>query len=131
MPIVHLFYMGYAWYFAQTQHTCDLAQPVPYTLAALCPLPTADLCHLPRDLYCLSAPLIGFKNLPSGDVGTNAWSVKGKQVSTGTYTFYREEEALIVGTQVAAPQTAGSAPQNLQACLDACDDDKECAGESL
>jgi hypothetical protein len=54
------------------------------------------LCFLP-----CSAPVIGYKAVPSGDVGTNAWSVNGKKkapktdeaaanaLASGRYTFYQ------------------------------------------
>jgi hypothetical protein len=101
-----------------------------------------------------SAPLIGFKNLPSGDVGTNAWSksirdsatsdnatsesdqhnsAKFVGVSTGMYTFYREELALTVGLQVdpsiyGITIPAGTGDRFLQNCLNACDEVVRCAG---
>jgi hypothetical protein len=55
-------------------------------------------------------------------------------VSTGIYTFYRDELALQVGTQEDPAKygfniTAGLGGQFLQNCLDACDDlSNRCAG---
>lgn len=91
----------------------------------------------------------------SGDVGTNIWSTpdaaaassssgddgdrttRAKLVSTGIYTFYRDELALQVGTQDEPAKygfniTAGLGGQFLQKCLDACDDlSNKCAGARL
>lgn len=83
---------------------------------------------------CCRSPLIAYKNLPSGDVGTNAWSeeqpeeVKAKLVTTGVYTFYRDEFGENVGTPVDPLDkgyniTAGVGPQYLQNCLNACDNE--------
>jgi hypothetical protein len=93
------------------------------------------------------SPLLGFKNLPSGDVGTNSWSVKEgenkvKQIAAGTYTFYRDEAAQttqpqpgtwIVGTMTTpspAVAQSGNATEQIQAglqeCLNRCDDENEC-----
>ena len=67
-------------------------------------------------------------------MGTNAWSVeqpeevKAKLVTTGVYTFYRDE----FGENVGTPEdpltkgyniTAGEGPQFLQNCLNACDNE--------
>lgn len=93
----------------------------------------------------------------AGDVGTNIWSTpdaaaassssssgddgdsstRAKLVSTGIYTFYRDELALQVGTQEDPAKygfniTAGLGGQFLQNCLDACDDlSNRCAGARL
>jgi hypothetical protein len=92
------------------------------------------------DFHACSSPLIAFKNLPSGDVGTNAWSVKseagrklsetvtGKLVSTGVYSFYRDEFGMNLGEVVPAIQkgyniTADASSQGLQNCLNACDNE--------
>lgn len=98
-------------------------------------------------LLSCSAPLIGFKNLPSGDVGTNSWSLKeiaektarGLMVTTGTYTFYRDEQALIVGSQIdpvpavtaAASATDADLNPKLQECLNRCDEMVDCAGITI
>lgn len=71
-------------------------------------------------------PLIGFKAIPSGDIGVNAASVRnGKTrangVSSGQYTFYQDPNALDVGYQT-APANAMSFTQ-LQDCMSACDND--------
>lgn len=118
-----------------------------------------SLC-CPVLLSCCSAPLIALKNLPSGDVGTNPWSLRlsdtaadaadgaadagvqsqrrnrAQLVATGMYTFYREELALTVGTQEDPAKygyniTAGLGGQFLQNCLDACDNLSRCAGASV
>lgn len=56
--------------------------------------------------FVCSAPVIGFKALPSGDVATSPWSiakkrkadkVSGKAVSSGQYTFYQDKNALEIG----------------------------------
>lgn len=90
-----------------------------------------------------SSPLIGLKNLPSGDVGVNAASVPNdhpvkdnlaKLVSTGTYTFYRDEYALVVGDSqnpktpvaVAASTSDADVRKSLQECLSRCDDAAQC-----
>jgi len=96
-------------------------------------------------LLSCSAPLIAFKNLPSGDVGTNSWSLKtdkekdtkANMVTTGTYTFYRDEQALIVGTQidpvplVTAAASVAELPSKLQECLNRCDEMVDCAGITI
>lgn len=102
---------------------------------------SSHLSAAPYNALLCSAPLIGFKNLPSGDVGTNGWSItdaqkkkmnKAKLVATGTYTFYREEQALIVGAeQVGASIPPGTADQDLQNCLNACDNEVWCAGITI
>mgnify|MGYP001808130157 CR=1 FL=1 len=79
---------------------------MPISLAAAAAAAAADAATL-------SAPLIAFRNLPSGDVGTNAWSIQADTpaeaqpkvqakatLATGMYTFYRDDTALTVGTQV-------------------------------
>jgi hypothetical protein len=58
---------------------------------------------------------------------------RAQLVSTGMYTFYREELALTVGTQEDPAKygyniTAGLGDQFLQNCLDACDELGRCAG---
>jgi hypothetical protein len=100
--------------------------------------------------------LIGFKNLPSGDVGTNAWSksihdgatsgnatselgrnsAKFVSITTGMYSFYCEERALTVGLQVdpslyGITIPAGTGEQFLQNCLNACDEVVRCAGITI
>ena len=86
-------------------------------------------------LHC-SAPVIGFKAAPSGDVATNAWSkkdiTKTKTVASGQYTFYQDPNALEIGRYLdsqgnqwggqKAPAGAGSYSK-WQDCLSACDDD--------
>jgi len=98
----------------------------------------------PDPIY-VGAPLIGFKNLPSGDVGTNSWSIQSspkpdtnaKMVTTGTYTFYRDEQALIVGNQIDPPTAITAAanldelPSKLQECLNQCDEVVDCAGITI
>jgi hypothetical protein len=61
---------------------------------------------------------------------------RAQLVSTGMYTFYREELALTVGIQEDPAQygynvTAGLGDQFLQNCLDACDELSRCAGGCL
>lgn len=94
-----------------------------------------------------SSPLIGLKNLPSGDVGTNAWSVSkegsgrklsetvgAKLVSTGVYTFYRDEFGMNLGEAVPALNKGYNITQDytpgaklgLQECLNACDNEVSC-----
>lgn len=81
-------------------------------------------------MYTCSNPLIAFKALVSGDVGTNAWKIntesskgiKASAVTTGQYTFWQEPNALAVGVQ--EPFAAAGSFNSLQDCLDACDIDK-------
>lgn len=73
-------------------------------------------------------------------MGTNSWSVdktKAHQVSTGSYTFYREEQALIVGNAerivvgLASAVDLAALDASLQLCLDACDDDVLCTAITI
>jgi hypothetical protein len=68
-------------------------------------------------LCSCSAPVVGFKAVPSGDVGTNAWSTKAQQkaekveqlkakgvdeaeakaLASGRYTFYQVCSTVCVG----------------------------------
>lgn len=92
-----------------------------------------------------SAPVVGFKAAPSGDVGTNAWSVEdldkhikdqndkkavGKALASGRYTMYQDEKGLEIGRWTAEDGRVGQvAPDDAstytdwQQCLNACDDD--------
>lgn len=78
-----------------------------------------------------SNPMIAFKNLVSGDVGTNAWKVrkplKGNvkahsAVGSGKYTFWQEPNALDVGVQTTFANAAGF--KAIQDCINACDEDR-------
>lgn len=102
---------------AQTQLTSDILLFV---------VPVVALLLLP---FC-RAPIVAVKNMPSGDVATNAWSIKtqkkaaAKAVASGQYSFYRDEfQAEILGQE---PAPGRSQFKSLQHCLDACDDDARC-----
>jgi hypothetical protein len=68
---------------------------------------------------------------------TEEQKAKAQGVTTGVYTFYREEGALTVGITQMAPEAIvgaglakvdnGTAAQNLQECLNRCDDYRFCA----
>jgi len=97
------------------------------------------------DFHPHSAPVIGFKAVPSGDVATNAWSLRRQKKeeaalsgdaaamasASGQYTFYQDPNALEIGQGYTG--TDGQALQRpapgrgsftrWQDCLNACDDD--------
>lgn len=89
-------------------------------------------------------PLVALKAVPSGDLGTNAWSVRGQSASTsqreqqqeqsgkvrakaiasGLYTYYEDPSGLNIGNvRQAAP--GASSFTSLQDCANACDDDSK------
>jgi hypothetical protein len=109
--------------------------------AAIAAGAAADVVH--------SSPLLAFKNVPSGDVATSAWSTKegegknqAKQGPVGTYTFYRDEKAQVTqpqpGTWIVGTMEAPTVPvaqsgnttdaiqAGLQQCLNRCDDEDDC-----
>jgi hypothetical protein len=81
------------------------------------------------------APHVGFKAVPSSDVG-RTWSLSvntntsAKSVSAGVYTWWRDDWFNEIGTQTAP--AGASAFTTIQDCLDACDDaGYNCAGVVL
>lgn len=74
---------------------------------------------------------MGFKAVPSGDVGS-AWSIPhlastgAKAATSGMYSWYQDPNAASIGIQRTA--TNASSFTVIQDCLDACDDDSLCVG---
>lgn len=93
-------------------------------------------------------PWVGFKVLVSGYTGANPWGGDGrngtaqqvpvgsqdgtaaaKGVPSGLFTFWQDPNAADIGVQYAPPNAAGF--QTVQQCLDACSDDRLCAGITI
>jgi hypothetical protein len=89
-------------------------------------------------------PYVGFKVLVSGYTGTNPWgaadtaqqaapsadsNTAAKGVPSGLYTFWQDPNAFDIGVQYAPPDAANF--QTVQQCLDACSDDRLCAGITI
>lgn len=64
--------------------------------------------------------MLAFKAVTAGD--TTAASVDGKGLSSGSYTFWKDAGAGVGEEQVDTP-----AATTVQACLNACDNDFDCA----
>lgn len=101
---------------------------------------TLLLCYI----LCVRPPVLALKAVPSGDLGTNAWSVTGqsaptsrgeqqqeqsdkvraKAIASGLYTYYEDPSGLNIGNvRQAAP--GASSFTSLQDCANACDDDSK------
>lgn len=107
------------------------------TSAAKCQYVTYDYttqtCYMRWGAAAILAgtPWVGFKAVPSGDVGS-AWSIPhlastgAKAATSGMYSWYQDPNAASIGIQRTA--TNASSFTVIQDCLDACDDDSLCVG---